>query len=149
MDKLTISAVFCEDIRQEQSGQFTLIGVYPGVAFVDHGDTEIFANWIKIDGLSPGPHKLRFKAEFEDSHGQTVFADREIEVESPVTESALILTPTGLGITAENSGWLSLLISIDNEIDASKWRKIAMIKLQVTPPLEEEIDDEVTLEDLL
>lgn len=149
MDKLTINAVFCEDIRQEQSGQFTLVGVYPGVAFVDHGETEIFANWIRIDGLNPGPHKLRFKAEFEDSEGQTVFADREIEVESPKAESALVLTPTGLGITAENSGWLSLSISIDDEIAASKWRRIAMIKLQVAPPPEDEAEDEVTLEDLL
>ncbi|MFK0384960.1 hypothetical protein [Agrobacterium sp. NPDC090273] len=149
MDQLTISAVFCEDIRQEQSGQFTLVGVYPGVAFVDHGETEFFANWIKIDGLSPGPHQLRFKAEFEDSHGQTVFADREIEVESPTEESALVLTPTGLGITPEHSGSLSLSISIDDEIKASRWRKIAMIKLQVSPPLDDEEKEEVTLEDLL
>lgn len=149
MDKLTISAVFCEDIRQEQSGQFTLIGVYPGVAFLDHDETEYFANWIKIDGLKPGRHQLRFKAEFEDSNGQNVFADREIEVDSPDAESALILTPTGLAISAEHSGWLSLLISIDEEIKLSKWRSIAKLRIQIAPPAEEEAEDNLMFEDLL
>jgi hypothetical protein len=57
--QVSASAIFCDDIREEKTGKFTLVGVNPGETHLDADSDEVaIAIWLTIYGLEKGNHEF-------------------------------------------------------------------------------------------
>lgn len=106
--------IFCDDIRQEITGKFFLIGVYSGEIIV-HVSPASFSvgTWISIEGLEQGSHDLKCKVFFQDSDGERLVGEMSAALDVKGDDFAVVIAPTGLPLQVDRSGSLVAKLEFD------------------------------------
>lgn len=113
--EVKISAVFCEDIRQEIDGRHMLLGVYPGIIFVSRNDSVLVSHHIQITGLDVGSYTSSMRVIHEANGATRTLSsiDFDVQVES---HYPVILTPMGMTVDSRyGDGLLKLFVTIDDQ----------------------------------
>ena len=126
------SAIFCDDIRIEQSGKLILIGVYSGAINV-RDVTEVELNClVQMSGVSKGNHSLRVLCSLVDADGDknTILNGvAELEVEEGADSGNFPIPP--IRIPTERSGQVVVL---EVGVDDDELSEIATLQVRVHQP---------------
>lgn len=110
-----VHALFCDDIRQEMSGKFILIGVYSGEMNVNNGPTTLpLSMWVDITGLPAGKQKLNFTVRKHVGTQRTEIARMDVEVDVVNANMPVALPLQGLPIFVDADCSFSLSIGHAN-----------------------------------
>lgn len=110
MSKVSADVVFCDDIRQEVTGKFLLIGVYasdlvPGVI----PSTFPMGMFVRLHGLPPGTHQFRLTVAFVE--GATVF-EQEGAADINTPDLPMVLIFSGFPVHVERHGILQVRLKV-------------------------------------
>ncbi|MDQ1183550.1 hypothetical protein [Agrobacterium larrymoorei] len=107
-----VHAFFCDDIRQEMSGKFILIGVYTGEMNVSVGPATLpLSMWVEIAGLPAGKQKLNFSVRKHVGSQRTEIARMDVEVEVMNEKLPVSLPLQGLPVSIDSDCSFSLSVS--------------------------------------
>ncbi|OMQ42073.1 hypothetical protein [Ensifer sp. 1H6] len=117
--EVKIQALFCDHVRRDAEGTFILIGVYPGIIFLEKDLGKTVNNFIQINDLPAGKHKVRLHVTFEPKNGGDLVTmakqSTSIHGEDDMDQIAVVLTPMGLELGMEEEGKIRLFIGIDDD----------------------------------
>lgn len=136
-----IQALFCDDMRRDEQGTFILVGVYPGIIFLEKSVEKSVGNYIQVSALPVGDHKMRLRVIFEpEGGGKTlILAKQSTSVSIEKTSMPFVVTPTGLRLALETNGVIRLFIGIDEEDD----QEVTSLKVKIEDDSSEEEVEEV------
>lgn len=138
--EVKIQALFCDDIRRDSEGTFILIGVYPGIVFLEKDVEKTLSNFIQLTEIPQGEHKVRLHVTFEPSESaKPVTMAKQSTSISSENQLAVVLTPMGLELGMEEDGKIRLFISIDDEDE----REVASLTVKI---LDSETGEEKDIE---
>lgn len=128
MEILKISALFCDDVRQEANGKHILVGVYPG-DLISSGPGLSFpmSIWARLQGVQKGKHHFRLHIKTDD---KSTDLSIEGEIDSISDEVPAIFAATGFPVIVNEPSVLRALISLDNE----HYTEIASLKVSAARP---------------
>ncbi|EKF60551.1 hypothetical protein QWE_05778 [Agrobacterium albertimagni AOL15] len=112
---MKIQALFCDDVRRDETGTFIVIGVYPGVIYVDPDpSSKNISNFVLITELEPGEHEARLMMTFhpDDGSDPQVLGDDILSLQGG-DDAALVLSPSGLQLQVKGPGFLTLRLGMD------------------------------------
>lgn len=106
MSKLSADVLFCDDIRQETSGKFLFVGVYPGDLIPQTIPAAFpLALFLRVYGLPPGRHGFLVSVTYPDG---SLFFKQQDEIDAaPNNTVALIF------------GGLQAVINTPGDLEAS------------------------------
>lgn len=110
---MQVDVIFCDDIRPEVSGKQTLVGVYPnGMMYggLFPGSIRV-ATWVRVSGLTAGPHKLHFVVRPPGSVLDDMGMTTDVMVNAPWLPVVFFRVPFNLNIP--HAGNVNALLSID------------------------------------
>ncbi|WP_412063940.1 DUF6941 family protein [Rhizobium sp. SYY.PMSO] len=116
---IVADAIFCDDIRQEITGKFLFVGVYPGDLVPGViPSTFPMAMMLRVHGLGKGAHEFDFA--LTSPSGQRILEQKDIaEVGDPKTPLVLIFS--GFPMTVEQPGDIVATINVaGRELIATK-----------------------------
>jgi len=110
MSDVSADVIFCDDIRQEITGKFIFIGVYPGdlvpgllpAAFP-------MGMFVRVHGLPEGAHHFHLTLAFEE--GATVF-EQEGEAQIHASDLPMVLVFSGFPVQVERHGKLQVKLKV-------------------------------------
>ena len=109
---MQVEAIVCDDIRQEQSGKYILVGVYTGVIIPAAMPVTLpLAIFLRLPLLTEGSHGVKF--DFGTQNQVAVQGDLELQVGNPALGTYLALGPFSVSIS--EPGFLKLGVEIDGE----------------------------------
>jgi hypothetical protein len=113
MSSISADVVFCDEIRQEITGKFLLIGVYPAdLVLATMPAAFPMGMLIRVHGLEPGQHRFSINVAF--AGGETVFAQEDVaELSAP--DLPLILVFSGFLVPVKHPGFLEARIRVGGD----------------------------------
>jgi hypothetical protein len=124
MTSLRADVVFCDEIRQEITGKFIMIGAYPGdlIPGTIPGSFPM-AVFLRVHGLAGGPHQFSFKV--MNPSAEVAFA-QEGEVNLEIPDFPMVLIFSGFPMIVTRPGEISAEIEVDGtKLQAGKIRVMA------------------------
>jgi len=113
---VNIYTIFCDDVRQEISGKFILIGVYSGDMNVNNGPATVpLSIWIEMTGLSAGHQNLDFVARKQVGLQRTEIARMHVGIEVNDPKLPVALPLQGLGVSIDSDCLVSLYVTCEGE----------------------------------
>ena len=115
MEDVKASVVFCDDIRQEVSGKFILLGVYTAEIVCHQAPANLtLSTYIQLSGLSSGIHHIAAKVTLntEEEPVQVIgLIDTDLDITKPEFSASIV--PTGLFVSCDRNSVLSVHLTID------------------------------------
>jgi hypothetical protein len=115
VEDVKASVVFCDDIRQEVSGKFILLGVYTAEIVCHQAPANLtLSTYIQISGLNLGLHHISAKVTL-NTEEKPVHVIGTIDADLDITkpEFASSIVPTGLVVSCDRNSVLSVHLTID------------------------------------
>jgi hypothetical protein len=110
---ITVTSVFCDDIRQENNGKLIFIGVYP-VDLVPGAMPSTFpmALWLRAEGLGKGNHSFTFRLT-----GPTgdVILEQQDTIDLPEDDKPLVLLFAGFLVSVTKTGEIKGTLTLDGQ----------------------------------
>lgn len=125
MTSVHADAIFCDDIRQENTGKFLFIGVYPGDLIPSTIPAAFpMAVFLRVHGMPAGNHK--FSAKLISPSGAVLF-EQEGDMETNSEGIPIVLIFSGFLANIDSAGDLAAKITIDG-------RDLTAGSLRILPP---------------
>lgn len=112
MTLVKADAIFCDDIRQENTGKFLFIGVYPGDLIPSTLPAAFpMAVFVRVYGMPAGKHPFAVKVL---APGGRILLEQEDSMESSA-DAPIVLIFSGFAANIESPGDLNVRIIIDGQ----------------------------------
>lgn len=118
-------AIFCDDVRQEVTGKFILVGCYSGVLRTDRFPLNI--EIAALLGFGPSSAKFAIRARYELASGAEL-GKLELEGETDSFDGSLVYIPLPkVSVSLSRADELVLKASIDGKDEA----EVARLKIEL------------------
>ncbi|MDB5523890.1 MAG: hypothetical protein JWM58_1653 [Rhizobium sp.] len=112
--RITANAVFCDDIRQELSGKFILIGVYGDELHMNAGPGVIpLSVWLQVYGIGAGTHSAKVIARKHVGKQSIEVAAVDVEISVMKANHGLAISLPALPIHVDSDCTFSVSVGID------------------------------------
>lgn len=122
---LVVDAIFCDEIRQEVTGKFLLIGVYPGDLVPPVIPTKFpMAMMLRVHGLPAGNHEFEFV--LKSPNGEPAIGQKDFFYVAD-SQSPMVMIFSGFAMTVEGPGEIIASVKVAG-------KELVATSLRVTAP---------------
>jgi hypothetical protein len=117
---VSANAVFCDDIRQEVTGKFILVGVYGDELNMNTGPGTLpISIWLQLFGVEPGDHKARISFRKHVGKQSTEIASADVDMNVLKSNSRIAISLPMIPIHIDSDCTLAVLVKIEGKAPIS------------------------------